>query len=374
MRSKFRETFLILSVLALFIFGIALIVISYLPFNEVKALFDPIALDGDFKSFSIKHVLQIRFSGIFICLIGGMVYIFRKRILQYALDFKISDFLINPKNILGLIYVFIKDSKEAFRKEDKIHTYALILIILLAIAIRIFYLNFPSIPDETNIIESRIYHSHGVRGFIQLITGYYVPGDHMFQTVLSFLTYKLFGSEQSIWTIRLPAFLAGILLVPVTYIVVRSFYNKHSALFATSIIAASSYHIQYASTLARGYSMICLFFFLILALGAYLIRNNNLAGWHLFAILSAFGFYTIPIMLWPYGIVITWIMLSIIFKDTHIKRSYLLKNLFISIAVTVLLTFILYSPVIVWGTGIKSFYAYPITHPSSITARTTCMQ
>ncbi|MDI6722712.1 MAG: hypothetical protein QMD97_04075, partial [Candidatus Aenigmarchaeota archaeon] len=41
-------------------------------------------------------------------------------------------------------------------------------------------------------------------------------------------------------------------------------------------------------------------------------------------IFSALGFYTIPIMLYPFGIVIMWLFLSIIFKDTTLCRNHLL--------------------------------------------------
>ncbi len=353
-----RKAYLILHIVSIFTFGIALIVVSYLPLNELKALFDSFAPDGDFESFSIKYVMLIRSTGIFICIVGGLVYIFRKKVLQYMPDFKITDFLINPKNILGFVFNFIRDIKEAVRKEDKIHIYTFILLILLAIAVRIYYLNQPFFSDETKIFESKVYHSYGLKGLIDSVTRYYTNGDHMFQTFLSYLTYKLLGSEQYMWTYRMPALIAGILLVPATYMVVRIIYNKYAALLASGIAAASSFLILY-STLARGHSMISLFFFLILALGAYLKRNNNLVGWHLFAILSALGFYTIPLMLYPYGVVVTWLMLSIIIEETHLRRSSLVKNLFISMIITVLLTLLLYSPIFLFGTGLKSIiYLY----------------
>ncbi|MBI4682702.1 MAG: glycosyltransferase family 39 protein [Nitrospirae bacterium] len=361
---KNRKVYLIAYLVVISMVGIILIVISLLPFKEVKALFDFFAIDGDVKTFSMKQVMLLRFAGIFTCLVGGLVYIFKNKFLQYMPEFKIADFLMNPKNILDFTFNVIRNLREAARKEDKIHTYTFILLILLAISVRIFYLFKPIGPDETNIFESRIYHSLGLQGLINLFTGYQLASDHMFNTVLSYLTFKLLGSEQSMWTYRLPALIAGILLVPATYIVVRIFYNKHSALLASGMVAASSYLIRY-STESRGYSFMCLFFFLILALGAYLKENNKIAGWHLFAILSALGFYTIPIMLYPYGIVITWLTLSTIVKDIHDNRSYFIKNIFISIVITVILTSLLYSPIVFFGYGFKVFYYYSAMSPAT---------
>lgn len=353
---KLIRTCLILSAASLFICGISLIVISFLSFNEVKALLDSIAPDGNVQSFSVKHIILLLTTGILLCVVGGTVYLFRERVLQCVYEFKVSSFLISPKNIAGLISDFIRDLKDALKKEDKIHLYTFMFLVILAAAARIFFLFQPMISDETRVFEDHIYHSYGLTGFFQLISRYYEVGDHMFYTLLSYLSYKLIGSELSTWTTRLPALFAGILIVPATYMVVRIFYNKYSALLAAGIITASS-HLIYYSTKARGYSIMCLIFLLILALGAHLKKENNLAGWHLFAILSAVGFYTIPLMLWPYGIVITWLTLSIIFKDTNLNRSNLLNNLFVSIIMTVFLTILLYSPIIFFGTGVDSLFA-----------------
>jgi hypothetical protein len=390
---KLIKACLVSSVLSLSAFGIALIVISYLPFNpllplsEVKGFFDSFSHHGGIVYLSIENVIYLRFMGILICVVLGLAYSVRKLVLQYVSDIEITYLLLNPKKVVNLIFNFIRDLKEvvikvepsdflihpknivrlianftrdlivAVKKEDKIHSYSFILLILLATAVRIYYLFGPFIADETAVFEARINHAYGLTGLLQLISKYEIIGDHMFQTLLSYLTSGFLGSEQYIWVVRLPVLFAGILLVPATYMVVRIFYNKYAALLASGIIAASSPYIYY-STKARGYSILWLVFILILSLGAYLKKNNNLAGWHLFAILSAFGFYTIPLMLWPYGIVITWLILSIFFKDTHVARSYILKNLLVSIVLTVFLTFLLYSPVIFLGTGLKSFFVH----------------
>lgn len=387
---KLVKACLILSMFSFLCFGIALIVISYLPFDQlsaVKAFLDSFASDGSFWLFTIKHVVYLRFTAILICIFLGLAYALSRLVRQYISDTGISDLLINPKNTAGMILdlfrgvsgvlkkiepadfiispkkiavllsAFADDFKNAVKKEDKVHIYSFFLLLVIAVVVRIFYLFQPMISDETMIFEPRINHAHGLMGLIQLISRIDIPGDHIFQTFLSYLTYKSIGSERCVWIIRIPDLIAGILVVPAVYTAVRIFYNKHAALLTSGIIAGSSLLISY-STKARGYSIICLVFFLILALGTYLRNNNKLAAWHLFALLSALGFYTFPLMLLPYGLVIVWLILSIVFKDTDIERIYLFKNLFVSIVITVFLMFLLYSPVIFWGTGLKSFFAH----------------
>ncbi|MBI3600117.1 MAG: glycosyltransferase family 39 protein [Nitrospinae bacterium] len=158
------------------------------------------------------------------------------------------------------------------------------------------------------------------------------------------MAYILFGNKT--WVIRLPAFFAGILLVPASYLLIRSFYNKHAALLTAGSVASSSLLIEY-STNARGYTLICLFFLLILTLAKYLKENRNSFAWLLFAALSTIGFYTIPVMLYPFGVVVVWFLLSITFKDTNLNPSLLLKDLFSALIMIALFTFMLYLPVLI---------------------------
>jgi hypothetical protein len=99
-----------------------------------------------------------------------------------------------------------------------------------------------------------------------------------------------------------------------------------------------------------------LIFLLIFSLGTYLKQNINSAAWLLFAVLSALGFYTIPVMLYPFGIVVTWLFLEIVFENINLSRPQLLKKLIVSTVIVTLLTFMLYSPVFVVS-GLESVVA-----------------
>jgi 4-amino-4-deoxy-L-arabinose transferase-like glycosyltransferase len=351
---KFIKTCLVLSIVFFLVFGIALIVISYLPLNEIKALFDSYARDGDFNSFSMKHVIKLRITGIVICIMCLLIYIGRNKLLPYVSNIKTTDLLIKPKDILALIFNFVRDFITAVKKEDKIHSYAFVVIILIAIAVRVYYIFQPLYNDESRVFAMYIYDvTNGVKGIVPLLTKYIMAGNHIFHTFWAYLSYKLLGNEQSIWIMRLPVLFAGILLVPASYMVVRIFYDKNSALLASGIVASSSSIIYYSAN-ARGHIIICLIFLLMLALASYLKKNASPAGWHLFGILAAIGFYTVPVMLLPYGVVIIWLFLSTLVQDTAPERRYLLQNLILSIPIMILLTLVFYSPVIFFGTGLKS--------------------
>jgi uncharacterized membrane protein len=365
-----KKLFISFFISSLITIGIIFVIVAYYFPYELKILMDSLAVDGSFEGFSLKHINIVKFFGYFLIITGSLTFIIiviahllRFNVFKYIPALSIRDFIISPGNIKAFLYEIINDIRVAFANDDRMHRYILILLILSAVVIRGVALSGPSSADETNILESRIYHANGLMGLINLIRNYYIPSDHVFHTILSYLSFKTIGSQKYIWTLRMPAFFAGILSLPLIYITVRMFFNKYAALFATGILAASSFHIHY-STLARGYSMIFLFSLITLALGAYVIRKNNLAGYHLIAIVSSLGFYTIPTMLYPYGTVIAWLILSIIFNDVN-GRVTCLKNICISIVVTIVMTFILYSPILFFGTGLKSLYAYPIIKPDN---------
>jgi hypothetical protein len=99
---------------------------------------------------------------------------------------------------------------------------------------------------------------------------------------------------------------------------------------------------------ARGYTMVCLFTLLIVGLGAFLRLNRNIAGWALLGSFSALGMYTVPIMLYPVGIVFTWLLLSWWFGDTGVERRgrWFLIALIGAACAGALMTGILYLPVL----------------------------
>ncbi|MEF9475646.1 MAG: glycosyltransferase family 39 protein [Candidatus Mariimomonas ferrooxydans] len=346
MNDKLFKVCLLLCIIFLVITGITLLVVSYLSFELLKVKFDSYALSGSADKFTIEFFKRIafwlRFIAIVIFLAGGLIYILRQQIRQY-----ISNIITSSTSLLNELEQHLK---EFIVKEDKVHLITLLIIFLAAIAVRLLSLFHPMQTDEAYTFV--VYASKPL--YVGL-TYYSHPNNHLFHTFLVHMSYLLLGNHP--WVIRLPAFFAGILLVPASYLVIRILYNKHAALLTAGIVASSDVLIKY-STHARGYSLISLNFLFILALAAYLMQSKNPAAWLLFAILSALGFYTIPIMLYPFGIVVIWLFLSIVFQKTNISRSHLLRDLFFSSIITAILTFMLYVPVFA-VTGLESVIANP---------------
>ena len=184
-----------------------------------------------------------------------------------------------------------------------------------------------------------------------VVTDYHLPNNHVFHTILVNLFYQLFGDSPAV--IRLSAFIAGILIIPATYLVGKIFYEWKIGLAAASIVAALPVLIDYSTT-ARGYTIITLSALIIIALAAYVKDHKNYIAWLLLVIISSLGLYTNPTMIYPVGMTFAWLILSSLVKDTHPdygKKFYV--YLLFSILGIVILTGILYVPIF-FVTGLQS--------------------
>lgn len=341
MKSFALRACLFLAAATFVVAGLALFVCSFLPFELLKHNLDALASafnltnsrSATFLTRSFYEQLVARCWPIGVALIigGGILHACTKRIQRHVGDV-LTQFFSFSKELL-------RDVGEAVKREDRIHLGALLSLLLLAVAARLYLLFQPMRYDEAWTFTAYV-----AKPLLIGLSDYSTPNQHIFHSLLVRLSYLLFGNQP--WAIRLPALLTGVSLVPATYAVARIYYNKYAALLAAGLAASSSHLISY-STNARGYTLVSLVFLLTLALAPYLIKSENTAAWLLFAVLSALGFYTIPIMLYPFGVVLTWLLLSIIFHDNGPRRGRLLVNLLISLAVTTVLTFGLYLPVFV---------------------------
>jgi uncharacterized membrane protein len=132
----------------------------------------------------------------------------------------------------------------------------------------------------------------------------------------------------------------------------RKYFSPNIALVSASIVASLPVLIDYSTT-ARGYTILTLFTLIIVALAYYIKDHKNFVAWGLLVIISSLGLYTNPTMIYPIGMVLTWLMISKLIKD--VDNDYGL-DYFIYLGSTSLLILVtagvLYSPIIL-NSGIK---------------------
>jgi uncharacterized membrane protein len=173
--------------------------------------------------------------------------------------------------------------------------------------------------------------------------------------------------------LRLPAFIAGVLMVPAMFITARRFFSAPQALGAAAIIAVLPVFINY-SVNGRGYTMLILFALLLANFGGILVKQHHSrrskAEWGSKPALIAFGFttvlgfYTIPIFLYPWAGVSLWVTVTYLAANEpwHDKWRQLAEFLGVCV-LSGLLTLLLYSPVMLFGSGLASLISNEIVEP-----------
>jgi hypothetical protein len=334
-----RIAWLALTILAL-AGGLLLLSGMLLPFQYLKSIIDSLAADHNVETFTVERYQALRqftaLAGAALLAAGGMLIIARQPFqgwLKRLADHITQRYL----RFAGDLVRLLKWTGSQF--SDRRYLAALGAITLIAALIRFAFLSVPIRYDE-----AYTFLVFAMRPLRFIASDYHVPNNHIFHTILVRLAYLTLGNQ--LWSIRLPVFVAGILLIPAAYLAGKVFFERRTALLGAALAASSSILVEYAAN-ARGYMMVSLFGLAILTLAAYLKTRANLAAWVFFVIFSALGFYTIPIFLYPFGMVVSWLLLSILLGDldSQLKKWDVLRSLAIAVLAVGILTGLLYLPV-----------------------------
>ena len=174
---------------------------------------------------------------------------------------------------------------------------ALILFTIVAALLRVARLGRPMGSDE-----SATFLYYASKPLIVGLTVYGSPNNHLLHTALMHGSMRLFGDAE--WALRLPALIAGIAIVPLSYIASRAIAGR-GALLASAMAAAWPALIDY-STDARGYTLLCCFVLVCAVTMAEVRRSGNAAAGAIFAVSAALGFFTIPVMIYPFVMLVVW--------------------------------------------------------------------
>lgn len=230
---------------------------------------------------------------------------------------------------------------------------ALGIMTLIALALRGFLIRQPIQYDEAYTF---IYYAS--KSLPTILANYSAPNNHIFHTILVALTYHLFGASP--WILRLPAFLAGVLAVPAAYIAARRFFTRHQALAAAAALTVTPVLIEYSAN-GRGYTLVTLFALLLANFAGILVEKQTTPALIAYGLTAALGFYTIPIFLYPMAGISLWLAASYLTESGSRQNKFRSLTIFlITCALAGLLTLILYSPVIFFGTGLASLVSNEI--------------
>lgn len=320
--------------------GIALILVTGLPFETVEPRLDSLPKDGDLESFTpAVHASLSPLMWVGVVLVGsaGLAVVTRRK----------TQRLIERGIVcLGRRVKLLREDHRAMIASlrslagEKVHLLLLGLVFVVGGINSATLLSRPMWYDE-----AYTFNAFASRPLWRIITDYHLPNNHVFHSILVHLVYQIFGNHP--WVVRLPAFLAGVALIPAGYLAARMFFSPDTALFASALIAFFPILINY-TTNARGYTLISLFTLLLLGLGAYLKSRDNRAAWTFMIVFSVLGLYTVPTMLFPFGAVAVWLLLSRFFQGKiTLQLNPFLRHFILFGILTAVLVVFLYTPIFV---------------------------
>ena len=333
---KFRLVISIIAIIGGIIFGVLLLT----PFGFQSNLVNSLAADGSVESFTrgFYNATKLCFGPLAILFILTAIFFLGFQRQSESLVEKLLNYIgkftsMRRREVTGIAKIVSPT------KADVVPLLILLGITCAGIFFRYAYLWRPMGHDETYT-----FMAFASRGFRAVITDYHLPNNHVFHTVLVNVFYQLFGDSPAV--IRVPAFIAGILVIPSTYLVGRIFYSSKIGLVGASIVASLPVLIDYSTT-ARGYPIITFFALLIIALAVYVKDHRNLVAWGGLVLIASLGIYTNPTMIYPIGMAFTWLLFSKLIDDVNqeYERNYYLYLLG-SAGTILVLSAILYSPII----------------------------
>jgi hypothetical protein len=240
--------------------------------------------------------------------------------------------------------------------EAPCHRWAFYGMLLAGLAARLAFITVPMRYDEA---YSFLVYASGSASHI--VSNYGDPNNHVFHNLLVHAAWKVFGSAE--WALRLPALLAGVLVVPAAYVAGRRLYGKEAGLLAAAFMASSSPLIEYSCN-ARGYTIICLLGLVLLALASRLIEFDAPVAWRAFALTAALGAWTVPVMLYPFAMTVLWLFAGVVLRHRGAVRRTMLFNLGAGIVFAGLLTVLFYLPILLHS-GPQVLYANRFVAPES---------
>lgn len=346
---------ILLLVLVLFL-GLVLFALGAADYATARTLMDQLSRDGEMVSFTAEKHAVLRLPmltvGISLSLLGGLGLVFFHRTevfirwLQHWLRRFWRRLLDDAKALWG------KLTHIQFEWWEWV---LVVLFVILAAAGRWVWMEKPMQHDE-----SYTFIAFAQRPLLKLITDYSLPNNHVFNSICIHVLYQIFGNPSPV-IVRFPSFLAGVLLIPLAYLWARMTYGRPAALLAASLIAVLPW-LKVQSTNGRGYMIMAACTVVLFGLGELARRTKNRGVWVLLVVVTAVSFYTLPITMYPMGILGVWLLFSALVGD--ISQEYdgfwqFTGYLVVYGAVSGGLTFILYSPILFFGSGWNSFFNNP---------------
>jgi hypothetical protein len=231
--------------------------------------------------------------------------------------------------LLALSYIEIK------KMTPRNSYFVLVFAILFALFLRLLYIQRPMRLDEANTVVR-----FASQDMIVAMSDYRLPNNHLLNTFFINLVYHSWGMHPIL--VRLPALAAGILLLPVLYVLTKRWYGQRAAYWALGWGLIAGTLIDF-SVNGRAYTMVALLMLLLFYIAQRLLDGGRFWLYPLYGILAALGFFAVPTFIYPMGCVALWWGINLLWRrDWRGLGLFVLVHLF-----GAGLTVFLYSSVII---------------------------
>ncbi len=260
-------------------------------------------------------------------------------------------FIERFNEVIGFIRKFFMDLYNyGFSATEKIW---IVGAIITGLIIRAYFVAAPMRADESAtfyyFVQGPLYKS-----FI-----YLEPNNHVLHTLFARFMVDVFGNNQ--FALRFPAFVAGILCIPLIFIVTQRLNGKKSGFVAIALMTIFP-AILIFDTMARGYSLVNFFLLTGVIVGNSMINENTFSRTLIFALNTALGIFVMPTFLFPAFGLYLWVAVLLLKKETSILR--VIRSFAIpSMIMLVLFTFLFYTPVILVTNNIDKLVSNSTIQP-----------
>jgi hypothetical protein len=327
--------------------AIIFLILWLIPHSHVKALLDSFAA-GPGSDGKVAHptegglnaaVERLPFAFGFLSLCGLSLVLLKIRLKNFFLG------LLSERAQI----------REAFRTflppgiEKKIEITTVLFMLGIGIFLRVWHLSRPIHYDEAST-----YLNYASVPLHRALSNYSYPNNHLLNTLLAHMNMVILGHKT--FALRLPALIAGCLVIPAAWLAGRIIYNREAAILTAGCVAAMPTFIEYSIN-ARGYALQWFFMLLMISCAAILCRNLSLnTAWLTFVLAAVAGTYCVPTMIIPIMAIVLWMLLSVDATRNGRPRGEILTRLAWAILAIALVSAVLYLPPIL-GSGPAAIFS-----------------
>lgn len=177
----------------------------------------------------------------------------------------------------------------------------LIIILLLGMFVRLFFLFQPISSDE-----ARGYYAWTARPFVLAISDYRAP-QHLLYTMLDYPIVRICGDAE--WAIRLPAFVGGIMMIYLMYVFGRKAANEAIGLFGAAMVAIHPVLVHF-SVNGRAYTLHICAVLLLWYAAMQIVDYGKRKYYGVLVGSGVLGLMALPTMIYPLIGTYLWIVYS----------------------------------------------------------------